>query len=78
MGRMSRTKAKPRIQVRYKGVIDKELTPEDIDLDSIKKGIMDVLMGRTTSMGELIEELVKEGRLSEKEAEELRERLIKS
>ncbi len=75
---MSRTKAKPRIQVRYKGVIDKELTPEDIDLDSIKKGIMDVLMGRTTSMGELIEELVKEGRLSEKEAEELRERLIKS
>ena len=73
---MSRTKAKPRIQVRYKGVIDKELTPEDID--SIKKGIMDVLMGRTTSMGELIEELVKEGRLSEKEAEELRERLIKS
>ncbi len=75
---MSRTKAKPRIQVRYKGVIDKELTPEDIDLDSIKKGIMDVLMGRTTSMGEFIEELVKEGRLSEKEAEELRERLIKS
>ncbi len=73
---MSRTKAKPRIQVRYEGGVDEELTQEDID--SIKNGLMDVLMGRTTSMDELIEELVKEGRLSEEEAEELREKLIRS
>ncbi len=72
---MSRTKAKPRIRVRYEGVVDEELTQDDID--SIKNGLMDVLMGRTTSMDELIEELVKEGRLSEEEAEELREKLIK-
>ncbi len=73
---MSKTKAKPKIHVKYERTIDEELTQEDID--SIKKGLMDVLMGRTIPMDELIEELVKEGELSEKEAEELREKLIKS
>ncbi len=73
---MSKTKTKPKIHVKYEGVIDEELTQEDID--SIKKGLMDVLMGRTIPMDELIEELVREGELSEKEAEKLREKLIKS
>ncbi len=33
---------------------------------------MDVLMDRTIPMDELIEELVKEGKMSEKEAKEIR------
>ena len=73
---MSKTRTKPKIHVRYEGVIDDELTQGDID--SIKRGLMDVLMGRTVPMDELIEELVEEGKLSEKEAEELKERLVKS
>ncbi len=73
---MSKTRTKPKIHVEYEGAIDEELTQEDID--SIKKGLMDVLMGRTISLDELIDELVKEGKLSEKEAEELKEKLVKS
>ena len=73
---MSETKAKPKIDVNYEGVPDEDLAQEDID--SIERGLMDVLMGRTIPMDELIEELTKEGKLSEEEAEELKEKLIRS
>ncbi|RLG39954.1 MAG: hypothetical protein DRN78_06075 [Thermoproteota archaeon] len=59
---MSKTRTKPKIHVRYEGVIDEELTQGDID--SIKRGLIDVLMGRTIPMDELIKELIKEGKLS--------------
>jgi len=68
---MSRFKVKPKIRVRYEGdPAGEDLTEED--LESIERGLMDVLEGRILSTEELIDELVKEGKLTEKEAEELK------
>ncbi len=64
--------ARPNIKVSYKGSLEEdELTPEEVE--SLKEAIMDVLMGRTMSFNELLDELVREGKLTEEEAEELRE-----
>jgi len=60
---MSRFKVKPKIRVRYEGdPAGEDLTEED--LESIERGLMDVLEGRTLSTEELIDELVKEGKLT--------------
>ncbi|MDK2463636.1 MAG: hypothetical protein QI223_02530 [Candidatus Korarchaeota archaeon] len=68
----AKAKVRPNIRVSYEGNLEEdELTPEEVE--SIKEAIMDVLMGRTMSFNELLDELVEEGKLTEEEAEELRE-----
>jgi len=67
----AKAKVKPNITVSYEGSTEEdELTPEDVE--SIKEAIMDVIMGRTVSFNELLDELVKEGKLTEEEAEKLK------
>ncbi len=67
----TKAKVKPNITVSYEGNPEAdELTPEDVE--SIKEAIMDVIMGRTVSFNELLDELVKEGKLTEEEAEKLK------
>jgi len=66
--------ARPETVWSLRGKIKTEGDPagEDLteeDLESIERGLMDVLEGRTLSTEELIDELVKEGKLTEKEAE---------
>ena len=66
--------AKPRkklnIKVGYEGNPEEdELTPEEVE--SLKEAIADVLKGRTMGFSELLHELVKEGKLTKEEAEEL-------
>ncbi len=68
----AKAKVRPNIRVSYEGNPEEDdLTPEEVE--SLKEAIMDVLMGRTMSFNELLDELVREGKLTEEEAEELRE-----
>lgn len=68
----AKAKVKPNVMVGYEGNPEEdELTPEDVE--SIKEAIMDVIMGRTMSFNELLDELVKEGKLTKEEADKLRE-----